>query len=189
MVMYNTLMGVAAAAGLLLIVAFGYLVWRGDRPQNLSAWAWTFAPLGLILVVMGAHMSLTWPLKPAPASLSPHCCAADNIIFGEPSLFFGALLLSIERSAAWRAWDAPATDPVAPGATANRADAANAANAANAAKARELLAQRLLPLAALGAVAGLTLFPIGLAGLFYGMFIAPPNEPFSSIFRANYIET
>src|SRR5579884_178300 len=109
MILYNTLMGVAAGAGILLLVALGALVTFTNEPPQLSSWAWAFAPLGLILTILGTAMSVSWPLPALPASQSPHCCRADNIIFGEPSLFLGvlllalaALLLSIERGVEWR---------------------------------------------------------------------------------------
>jgi len=125
-----------------------------------------FLPLGLILLVTGIHMSLTWPLQPVPASASPHCCRADNIVFGEPSLFFGAILLALGGMLLWFA---------------RQADESGTQTAR--------LVEMLRPLGYVGAVAGLTLFPIAFAGAYFGMFIAPPEEPFSSMFRTHNIET
>jgi hypothetical protein len=167
MVLYNTPMGVASGAALLLLVVFASQARRSDR-RNQSfrpgAWAWAFLPLGLILVVTGTRMSLTWPLQPAPASASPHCCRADNILFGEPSLFFGAILLALGATLLWfaRQEGDPGRQTVRP-------------------------VETLRPLGYVGAVAGLTLFPIAFAGAYFGMFIAPPEEPFSSMFRVNNI--
>src|SRR5438552_1918501 len=82
MILYNTLMGVASGAAMLLLVLFARQARRSDRLNEgfrPGAWAWAFLPLGLILVVLGVHMSLTWPLQPVPPSASPHCCRADNI--------------------------------------------------------------------------------------------------------------
>jgi uncharacterized membrane protein len=169
MILYNTLMGVASGAALLLLVVFASHARRSDRRNESfrpGAWAWAFLPLGLILVVTGIHMSLTWPLQPVPASASPHCCRADNIIFGEPSLFFGAILLALGALLLWFA-----RQEGDPGRQTVR------------------LAEALRPLGYVGAVAGLTLFPIAFAGAYFGMFIAPPEEPFSSMFRVNNIET
>jgi uncharacterized membrane protein len=162
-------MGVASGAALLLLVLFAYHARRSDRRNETfrpGAWAWAFLPLGLILVVTGTHMSLTWPLQPVPASASPHCCRADNIMFGEPSLFFGAILLALGVLLLWFA-----------------------GQEGDLGRQTVWLAETLRPLGYVGAVAGLTLFPIAFAGAYFGMFIAPPVEPFSSIFRVNNIET
>jgi uncharacterized membrane protein len=104
MILYNTLMGVASGTAMLLLVLFACQARRSDRLNESfrpGAWAWAFLPLGLILAVLGAHMSLTCPLQPVPASASPHCCRADNIMFGEPSLFFGAMLLALGALLLW----------------------------------------------------------------------------------------
>jgi uncharacterized membrane protein len=169
MILYNTLMGVASGTALLLLVLFAAQARRSDRVNahfSPGAWAWAFLPLGLILVVMGIHMSLTWPLQPVPAAASPHCCRADNIMFGEPSLFFGAILLALGGLLLWFARQAGESGQQA-----------------------ARLVETLRPLGYVGAVAGLTLFPIAFAGAYFGMFIAPPEEPFSSIFRTHNIET
>jgi uncharacterized membrane protein len=169
MILYNTLMGVASGAAMLLLVLFARQARRSDRLNESfhpGAWAWAFLPLGLILVLTGTHMSLTWPLQRVPEEASPHCCLADNIIFGEPSLFFGAILLALGVLLLWFA-----RQEGDPGRQMAR------------------LAESLHPLGYVGAVAGLTLFPIAFAGAYFGMFIAPPEEPFTSMFRANNIET
>jgi hypothetical protein len=49
--------------------------------------------------------------------------------------------------------------------------------------------EALRPLGYVGAIAGLTLFPIAFAGAYFQIFIATPEEPFCSVFRVNYIET
>ncbi|MEP7213440.1 MAG: DUF981 domain-containing protein [Acidobacteriota bacterium] len=82
---YNTIMSVAAGAGLISIVYFAREIVRGAGVP-LDAWAIAFAVPGFILTVTGAHMTLTWPL----AKYFPF----DNIVFGETSLAFGVLLLA-----------------------------------------------------------------------------------------------
>jgi uncharacterized membrane protein len=169
MILYNTLMGVTSGAALLLLVLFAAQARGGDRLNSSfspGAWAWAFLPLGLILVITGIHMSLTWPLQPVPAAASPHCCRADNIIFGEPSLFFGAILLALGGTLIWFT-----------------------RQASESGQKTVRLVEALRPLGYVGAVAGLTLFPIAFAGAYFGMFIAPPEEPFSSMFRTHNIET
>ena len=82
---YNTIMSVAAGAGLLMLVMFVRQV-AADRDIDLESWAVAFAVPGFILTVTGIHMSLTWPM----AKYFPF----DNIIFGETSFGFGILLLA-----------------------------------------------------------------------------------------------
>ena len=82
---YNTIMSVAAGAGLLMLVMFVRQV-VADRDVDLESWAVAFAVPGFILTVTGIHMSLTWPM----AKYFPF----DNIIFGETSFGFGVLLLA-----------------------------------------------------------------------------------------------
>lgn len=83
---YNTVMAVAAGAGLILVVALGRTLLRGRRIVP-DGWALAFGTLGLLLATTGLHMTLTWPLAAGGF-------AFDNIIFGEPSLVFGVLLLA-----------------------------------------------------------------------------------------------
>ena len=59
--MYNTIMGVAAGVGLLLVVRLGWLLYR-NRTIAFEGWALAFGIVGLILFVTGLHMTLTWPL-------------------------------------------------------------------------------------------------------------------------------
>jgi uncharacterized membrane protein len=195
---YNTLEGVAGAAGLLLIVAFGAVCARSRGRIALLPWAATFFPLGLILVILGAVMSTTWPLGSVPQHVSPHCCTGDNIIFGEPSFFFGAILLALalllvwleHRPSSWddeagrgpEGWDRFARPLGSPASNSGRLDVDNDG-------ALRRLAPHLLPLAIVGAIAGLILLSISAVGAYYRMFLAPPTEPFSRIFRFGDIET
>lgn len=83
---YNTVMSLAAGAGLLLVVLLGNALLRDDD-FRAEGWAITAGVLGTILTITGAHMTLTWPF----ARYFPF----DNIIFGEPSFAFGLLLLGV----------------------------------------------------------------------------------------------
>jgi len=82
LILYNTVMGLAASAGVLLLVVFSQ---RGARaPADVrKAWAVVFGALGTVLTVLGVHLNVEWPLL-----------GAANVIFGEPSLMFGVLLLA-----------------------------------------------------------------------------------------------
>jgi uncharacterized membrane protein len=180
LILYNTLMAIAAASGLILIVLMADAVRRSRGDLYLAPWAWAFAALGLILVITGAHMTLTWPLNQKfPAEVSPNCCLADNIIFGEPSLYLGALLLSVSASliSAERRRDLSTRT----GLSASTPSATDGSAA--------LIRDSVLPLSYAGLTGGLMLFVIGFAGAWHGMFIAPPNEPFSSLFRFWNVET
>ncbi|MGC5343743.1 DUF981 family protein [Streptomyces sp. DT24] len=81
---YNTIMSVAAGAGLLLVVALGRLLLT-RRTVTPDGWVLAFGALGFTLVVTGLHMTLTWPLAGQGFPF-------DNIIFGEPALAFGVFL-------------------------------------------------------------------------------------------------
>ena len=155
---YNTIMSVAAGAGLLALVIFArdLLKFRHDRKEAVSTdgWALAFGVLGLILATTGLHMTLTWPLA---AGGFPF----DNIIFGETSLGFGVLLLG----AAFYLWQrgealVMAEDPIAHA------------------------AQTARPLSIFIGGLGLSLFGIAVAGVTYQLFAAPPQEPISGAFAA-----
>src|SRR5699024_11028455 len=61
---YNTIMSLAAGAGLLALVLFVRDLLRphAEDPVSTDGWALTFGSLGVILTLTGLHMSLTWPL-------------------------------------------------------------------------------------------------------------------------------
>jgi uncharacterized membrane protein len=147
---YNTIMSVAGGTGLLLLTWLGYLLVT-RRPASFEGWAIAFAVLGALLASTGLHMSLTWPLAPE--------LPFDNIIFGETSLAFGAMLLGVafylwrERAAL-----AAADDPFA------------------------VLARTFLPLSVFAVGMGLACFGIAAAGWRYTLFAAPPQEPISGNF-------
>ncbi|MFD6949129.1 hypothetical protein A6A08_07135 [Nocardiopsis sp. TSRI0078] len=150
---YNTVMAVAAGAGLILVVALGRALLSGRRIVP-DGWALAFGTLGLLLTATGLHMTLTWPLAAGGF-------AFDNIIFGEPSLVFGVLLLA----AALYLW--------------KRGDALNghedpAAHVARVAG----------PVSVLVFGMGLASFGIAAAGWVFQLFAAPPQEPVSGAFSA-----
>jgi len=149
---YNTIMSVAAGTGLLLVVRLAGLVIAGGRTWRPEGWALAFAVPGFILTTTGLHMTLTWPLA---AGGFPF----DNIIFGEPSLAFGVLLLA----AAFYLWKrgAELLEATEPGVT---------------------LAQLAAPMSVFVVGLGLASFGIAAAGIGYELFAAPPEEPISGEF-------
>jgi uncharacterized membrane protein len=158
--MYNTVMSVAAGVGLLLLVMLGRSLYS-RRPFSAEGYAVAFGALGLVLFPMGLHMSLTWPL----ARIAPF----DNIMFGETSVAFGAMLLAASAYL-WRR--GAALEPAGP-----------ADEAAEEAQARlEGLARLALPISLFAAGMGLACFAIAAAGWRYTLWAAPPQEPISGQF-------
>lgn len=79
---YLTIQLVAAASGLLFMGI--YLAWVMDKPPAVQKpWSLLFMAYGSLLSATALYTVLTWPL---PGSY--------NIIFGEPALYFGVLLLA-----------------------------------------------------------------------------------------------
>lgn len=150
--MYNTIMGLAAGVGLLLLVWFGADVLR-HRPIEFDGWILAFGIVGLIQFVTGLHMSLTWPI----AFIAPW----DNIYFGETCLAFGTLLLAASLYLWRRGAELAALEP----------DALIA-------RFQGVLRPNALFVFALG----LALFWIGVFPLVYPVYAAPPQEPISGHF-------
>ncbi|WP_316528476.1 DUF981 family protein [Kitasatospora brasiliensis] len=149
---YNTVMALCAGAGLLLVVALGRLLLT-DRAVVPDAWAMGFGALGVILFATGLHMTLTWPL-------AGQGFAFDNVVFGEPALGFGVLLLF----AAFFLW--------------RRGEVLGAAGGARGRTVAALAA----PVSVLVFGLGLACFGIAAAGWRYTLFAAPPEEPISGEF-------
>ena len=151
---YNTIMSIAAGAGLVALVLFvrDLLKHRADDPVSTDGWSLTFGALGLILSLLGLHMSLTWPLASGGF-------AFDNVIFGETSLGFGVLMLALALHLARRG--DRLVDSAAPLAE---------------------LARTARPLSIFIIGLGLALLAIMAAGMAYQLFAAPPQEPISGAF-------
>ncbi|MGW0432358.1 DUF981 family protein [Micromonospora sp. NPDC003197] len=153
---YNTIMALAAGVGLILVVALGRQV-VNHKPIVAEGWAVAFAILGAILFLTGLHMTLTWPLASGGF-------AFDNIIFGEPALAFGALMLGAAL-VLWRR--APLFEMAAGDAGGVRTD-----------QVRRLIG----PISVFVFALGLACFAIAAAGWTYTLFAAPPEEPISGEF-------
>ncbi len=77
---YVTIMLIAAASGLLFA---GIYIFKLEAPiESKMSWVYGFWMVGFIMLLTGLDMIFTWPL---PGSY--------NIIFGEPSVWFGTLLI------------------------------------------------------------------------------------------------
>jgi uncharacterized membrane protein len=150
--MYNTIMGVAAGVGLLLIVWFAAELLR-RRPIEFDGWALAFGIVGLIQFATGLHMTLTWPI----AFIAPW----DNIYFGETCLAFGTLLLGVVFYL-WR----------------RRVELAELDVDALIVRFQAIIRPNTLFVFALGLVN----FWIGIFPLAYPVYAAPPQEPISGHF-------
>jgi len=146
---YNTIMSVAAGAALMSLVYFFRALQR-EKDIHLDSWAMAFAVPGFILLATGLHMTLTWPL----AKYFPY----DNIIFGEPCLAFGTLLLA----AALYLWKRE-------GSITAGGDAARH------------IAHATRPISVFVVGMGLSLIGVAMAGLTFQLFAAPPEEPISGL--------
>lgn len=149
---YNTIMSVAAGAGLLLVVALGWQLLSPGRRIVPEAWALAFGALAFVLITTGLHMTLTWPLAGQGFPF-------DNIVFGEPSLGFG-VLLACASLYLWKRGAALAEDPDRLIRTAGLAS----------------------PISVFVFGMGLACFGIAAAGWKYTLFAAPPEEPISGEF-------
>lgn len=161
-VTYNTTMALVAGAIMLLLLVFVRVVQQPGR-RTIDGWAWMFAALGLFLAVTGTHMTLTWPLKQIPVEGVP-CCAVDNLTFGEPAMFFGFLVFfgAIALTRAERtAFDRGVeVDLVA----------------------------TVRPFLYAGAFGGIGLIMIAVAGLEFGMWYPPEEEPIAGLLAGSILE-
>lgn len=97
MIIYNTLIGVCAGVALVLVAQLQRRLTRSPASVDRRAWAAAFAVLGAALALLGGLTAVTWPLVVNPPI---------NIVFGEPSLLLGLLLLGA-AGYLWRSADRP----------------------------------------------------------------------------------
>ena len=147
---YNTVMAVATGAALLSLAAMGKSLIHNSK-VNPKGWAMNLFTLALILVTTGLHMTVTWPL----AKYFPF----DNIIFGEPSLVLGAMLLPI----AYYFWK-------------------NEKEIMEREDRMQLVASNFRHYKYLMIGIGLGMIGIAFAGVIYQLFAAPKEEPISGMF-------
>lgn len=145
---YNTIMSLAAGAGLILLVRLARDLLAAPAETSAEGYALSFGVLGTILFATGLHMTLTWPLAPD--------FAFDNIVFGEPALLFGVMLLAVAVYG-WRRAPALLRD----------SDAV------------ERIGAIAKPMSPVIIGAGLSLLAIAAAGMSNQLFTAPPQEPIS----------
>ena len=152
---YNTVMSVAAGAGLLLIVMLGRDLYRAPEEVSTTGYSLASGVLGVILFATGLHMTLTWPLAPA----FPY----DNVIFGEPALAFGTMLLALAVFA-WKRGEAVVHEPDPLG----------------------RIAAIARPMSIFVVGIGLSAIAIAAAGMRWQLFVAPEVEPVSGWYFHDY---
>jgi uncharacterized membrane protein len=174
---YNTLMALAAGVSFLLILDLGHQLLNG-RPIVPMGWVAAFTALGAVMAFLGGVMTVTWPLK----QVAPNCCQQDNIIFGEPILAYGVILLTATYLL-WRtsrSWSLQT-------ATASGSGPVDAAIRDESFLAKLVVV--LQPLSWFVFAAGLALIAIAFAGVRFKLFAAPASEPISGVFSNHeYVE-
>ena len=164
---YNTLMALAAAVSLLLIVDLGWRLLNG-KPVVPTGWVAAFTALGAVMAFLGAVMTVTWPLK----QVAPNCCQQDNIVFGEPVLAYGVMLLT----ASYLLWRTSKSSLLQRGAGGTLSTENGAIEDESF---LEKLATVLQPLSWFVFASGLALIALAFAGVRFKLFAAPASEPIS----------
>lgn len=149
---YNTIMAVAAGAALVMLVRFVHDLWSSKEPNERNIEGYAFGFGVLGFIMTATGLHMTLTW---PIKGLPW----DNIIFGETSLGFG-VLVGATSIYLWKNRDSLRTvpDPVTK------------------------LADLTRPIALFIVGLGLALVGIGLAGLIWQFFVAPPEEPISGWF-------
>jgi len=147
---YNTIMCLAVGAAFCSLAVMGKNIIAKEKIDP-TGWSLNLGVLGTLLFFTGLHMTLTWPL----AKYFPF----DNIVFGEPSLAIGAILLAFsflfwKDSATIKTLDNPISH----------------------------ISRIFRHFKFLFYGLGLALIAIGIAGVKYQLFAAPPEEPISGQF-------
>ncbi|MGN5650785.1 DUF981 family protein [Bacillus sp. Brlt_9] len=159
---YNTIMSVATGIGLLLMLQFVSHLHK-NKVGQLEGWSIGFGIPGIILTLTGAHMVLTWPLSKIGFPF-------DDIIFGEPSLAFGIMLMAASILL-WR------KSNLYLGQSIDMNDTKTVSETL-----KKELPYLVKPLSYFASAMGLALISIAFAGIKFQLFAAPPEEPISGAF-------
>lgn len=157
MILYNTLMGVAAGLALILVPLLARKLYL-KRTIAAEGWSLSFFVTGALLTFLGGLMTVTWPLTVNPPI---------NIAFAEPTLMLGLLLLA----AAFFLWRNRET-----------VEAIGSGNAKAAAEAHDRLQKVLMPVSWVVFGLGLTLVACTFAIFRFTLVgSAPAEEPISGL--------
>ena len=162
MILYNTIVGLAAGVGLLLVAQLLKRFAQGEKLQP-EGFALAFAITGFIQTVLGLAISVTWPYTKVRHA---------NIMLGEPALAFGVLLLAAAFFL-WRKRDTVLD--------LGQADEKSA-------KASAYLLAVLRPVFVWVFATGLMMASLVVAIIYYQLGHAPPQEPISGYFGDTWVE-
>ena len=162
MILYNTIVGLAAGVGLLLVAQLLKRFAEGKKVQP-DGFALVFGITGFIQTVLGLTISVTWPYTKVLHA---------NIMLGEPALAFGVLLMA----AAFFLWRK--RDTVMDLGQANEKSA----------KAAAYLLAVLRPVSVWVFATGLMMASLVVAIIYYQLGHAPPQEPISGYFGDTWVE-
>ena len=162
MILYNTIVGLAAGVGLLLVAQLLRQFAEGEKIQP-EGFALAFGITGLIQAVLGLTISVMWPYTKVLHA---------NIMLGEPALAFGALLIA----AAFFLWSK--RDTFADLGQENEKSA----------RASDYLLVVLRPILVWVFATGLMMASLVVAIIYYQLGHAPPQEPISGYFGDTSVE-
>ena len=163
MILSNTIVGLAAGVGLLLVAQLLKQFAEGDKVQP-EGFALAFGITGFIQTVLGLTISVMWPYTKVLHA---------NIMLGEPALAFGVLLIAAGFFL-WRKRDAVVD--------------LGQRNEKSAQASAYLLAV-LRPVSVWVFATGLTMASLLIAIIYYQLGRAPPQESISGYFANSWVET
>lgn len=163
MILYNTIVGLAAGVGLLLVAQLLKQFAESEKVQP-EGFALAFGITGFIQTVLGPTISVMWPHTKVLHA---------NIMLGEPALAFGVLLMA----AAFFLWRKP--DAVVDLGQGNEKSAQAAA----------YLLAVLRPVSVWVFATGLMMTALLIAIIYYQLGRAPPQEPIRGYFGDTWVET
>lgn len=162
MILYNTIVGLAAGVGLLLVARLLKQFANGEKVQP-EGFALTFGITGLIETVLGVTISVMWPYTKVLHA---------NIMMGEPALAFGLLLVA----AAFFLWHKRELLVDLGQGTEKSVQASASISAV------------LRPVSLWIFATGLMMASLVVAILYYQLGHAPPQEPISGYFADSWVE-
>ena len=162
MILYNTIVGLAAGVGLLLVVKLLKQFSNGEKVQP-EGFALTFGITGFIQTVLGLTISVMWPYTKVLHA---------NIMMGEPALAFGVLLVA----ASFFMWCKREVFDGLGGASEKSVQAST------------YLVAVLRPVSVWIFATGLMMASLVVAIVYYQLGHAPPQEPISGYFGDSWVE-
>jgi hypothetical protein len=163
MILYNTIVGLPAGVGLLLVARLLKQFAKGEKVQP-EGFALAFGITGFLQTVLGLTISVMWPYTKVLHA---------NIMLGEPGLAFGVLLVA----AAFFLW--------------RQRDVIGELGHGNekSARASAYLVAVLRPVSVWIFATGLMMASLVVAIVYYQLGHAPPQEPISGYFTDTWVET